>query len=261
MAKIGVALGGGGTRGLAHLPFLEVLDEMEVRPHALAGTSIGAVLGVAYAAGKPAAEIREDVLRLAGRASWLPLLGLEFRKGGLLKLERVVEAYLEYVGVERIEDLEIPIRVVAADFWRREEVVFAEGLVRTAVRASMSLPGVFKPVLDDHRVLVDGGCVNPVPYDELDKACDVTIAIDVLGRRSAGPRQVPSLFESIFNTYQIMEKSITREKLERVRPTIYLEPEIEDVAVLDFTSAEEILAQADGMKDAFRRQLEAALED
>lgn len=270
MAKIGVALGGGGARGLAHLPLLEVLDEMGLRPHALAGTSIGALVGVAYASGRPAAKIRSDVLALAGsggggvlaglrRFGWVSLLGLDLGRSGLVKVDPFLDAFVGYVGVERLEDLALPIRVVAADFWERDEVVFSRGDLRTAVRASMSLPGVFKPVVLDGRVLVDGGCVNPVPFDELDSTCDVTVAVDVLGRRSAGPDQVPNVFESVFNTYQIMEKSITREKLKRKRPTIYVEPEIADVAVLAFDEAESILRQADALKPAFRAELERAI--
>ena len=270
MTKIGLALGGGGAKGLAHLPFLEVFDEMGLRPHAMAGTSIGALVGVAYAAGKTASDIQAEILRLAGHAaqgplgalrklSWISLFGVDFTAGGLVNIDAFMDAYIAFLGVEKIEDLEIPIRLVASDFWKREEVVFSRGEIRRATRASISLPGLFKPVMDEGRVLIDGGCVNPVPFDELDSTCDITIAIDVIGQRSAGPDQVPNVFEAVFNAYQIMEKSITREKLERQRPTLYLEPEIRDVGVLDFDDAVAILEQAEQMKQAFRDDLERLL--
>ena len=121
------------------------------------------------------------------------------------------------------------------------------------------MPGVFDAVVLDGRVLIDGGAVNPVPFDLLPDECDLTIAVDVLGRRTAGPDGVPSLPDAVFNTFQIMERSIVREKLRTVQPDIYVEPEISDIRVLEFYRAGEIFKQAQPAKDWLKRQLEKRL--
>jgi NTE family protein len=124
-----------------------------------------------------------------------------------------------------------------------------------AVRASMALPWVFTPVVIGSRVLMDGGAVNPVPYDLLQDQCDLTVAVDVMGRREKGAGAPPNLMEAMFNTFQIMERSILRQKMRHRPPDVYLEVEVRDVRVLEFYKAEEVFRQAQPIKD----QLKAAL--
>lgn len=254
MTKIGVALGGGGARGIAHVAVLEALEDLAPDSVSLAGTSIGALLGAPWAAGRSADEIRRallDMVRAPDRAfysplgtlSWVARLGIEWQGGGLIDIDAFLGDWFEFVGATRMEELRHSLRIVTADFWSREEVVFDTGDLATAVRASMSLPAIFKPVVHGERVLVDGGCVNPVPVDLLDDDCDVTIAVDVLGERSHRPQAVPNLVESVFNTFQIMEASIVREKLARRPPTLTIRPRTPDVDLLGFQHAERILEQ------------------
>jgi NTE family protein len=120
----------------------------------------------------------------------------------------------------------------------------------------MFLPGVFTPVTMGGSVLIDGGAVNPVPFDLLPEACDLTIAIDVIGRRIAGPDRIPSMQEAIFNTFQIMEQSIIREKMRNTSPNIYIEIEISDIRVLEFYKANEVFKQAQKAKDQLMKELE-----
>ncbi len=273
MTKIGMALGGGGARGLAHVAALEALEDLAPDEVSLSGTSIGALLGVAWAAGHSADEIRRTLVGMVrapdhsfysplGKLSWVTRLGIEWQGGGLVSVDSFLGDWFAFVGVERIEDLPHPIRIVTSDFWTREEVVFEKGPLATAVRASMSLPAIFKPVVYDGRVLVDGGCVNPVPVDRLDDDCDVTVAVDVLGDRTHQPGEIPNLVESVFNTFQIMEASIVREKLARFPPTITVCPATTDVQLLDFQHAERILRETAPLRaevrDAVRRALAQA---
>lgn len=269
MTKIGLALGGGGARGIAHVPVLEGLEDLAPEEVSLAGTSIGAVLGVAWAAGRSAQEIREQLLRMVrhpgpwifsplGRFAWLRRVGIEWGGSGLISVDAFLGDWFEFVGVERLEDLRHPMRVVAADFWEREEVVFEAGPLAPAVRASMSLPALFKPVTFEGRVLVDGGCVNPVPVDRLDDDCDTTIAVDVLGERTHEVEELPNLFESVFNTFQIMEASIVREKMAQHPPTIRIEPKTEDVELLDFQDLERILEQTAPLRAEVREAVQGA---
>lgn len=269
--KVGVALGSGGAKGLAHVPMLDVFDELGVEIDALAGASIGAVVGALYAAGIPAREICDGIKGLApvdsewllGRVmprslagGWLDLVDLDFGGKGLVRTDKSMEALAEAIRVSTFEELKIPLQVVAADFWSREEVVFTAGPLLPAVRASMALPGLLEPVEIDGRVLIDGGTVNPLPYDLLLDRCDVVIAIDVMGRRAMDDDRVPSLADAIFNAYQIMQRSIVREKMRQRPPTIYIEPEIVDIRVLDFLKADEIFDQAREARGRLRSALE-----
>lgn len=259
--RIGLALGGGGAKGIAHIPILETFDEVGLRPAAISGASIGAVVGAAYASGMSGAELREqieDQLFSAAEPRWerrfdlarnfrriLDLIDLDFGSGGFVHGEKVIELLYEGLRVRRFEDLDIPLKVVATEFWKREQVVFERGDLLPAVRASMSLPVLFNPVVIDDRVLMDGGAVNPVPYDLLLDDCDAVVAVDVSGQRSRGSgAQRPSLPQAIFNTFQIMSKAILDAKVARRPPDLLLRPDLVDVQLLEFDRAQEIYAQA-----------------
>jgi NTE family protein len=124
----------------------------------------------------------------------------------------------------------------------------------------MSLPGLFEPVKINDQVLIDGGAVNPVPFDTLPKSCDLTIAIDVIGERTVS-EQIPSLSEAVFNTYQIMQKSIIREKLAISSPDIYFEPNLTNLRVLEFYRAGEIFRTAEITKDQLKNKIDNWLNE
>ena len=275
--RVGLALGGGGAKGLAHVPILETLDELGVRPHMIAGTSIGAIIGALYASGlsgsQTRAEIEEFIYHEAeggerkfsvagGFRKVLDLLDLDldFSSGGFVRGEKFLDRLYEDLRVESFDELEIPLKIVVSDFWSREQLVLETGELRSAVRASMSLPVLFSPVMMGERVLIDGGAVNPVPYDILMDECDVTIAVDVSGSRpQVSEDPTPSLMDSVFNTFQIMSKAIVDEKRKRRPPDLYLQPHIVDVQVLEFDRADEIFAASKAACDELRAKLPALL--
>ena len=269
MEKIGIALGAGGARGLAHILMLETLDELGLKPAYVSGTSVGAIAGVLYCSGMTGKELRElfSELIISERNrvtnifnfKWLDFIAPRFEGAGLLKTENFIRFLFKLIAARTFEELNIPLLVVTSNFWTREEVVFKSGGLVSAIQASISLPGIFAPVLIDNNVLIDGGAVNPVPFDILPNDCDLTIAIDVIGHRTAGPGIMPSLTEAVFNTFQIMEKSITRQKLRVVCPDIYIEPYISDVRVLEFHKAEHVFKQTQPAKDLLKRELEKRL--
>ena len=272
MTDIGLALGGGGAKGLAHICMLEVIDEFGIEPSRIAGTSIGAIVGVLYASGISGRTLREEIESVSHTEknnftdavknvfAWLPLVDVNWMGGSLLKVDTFLDDVMDHVKVGDFEELRIPVKVVAADFWHRDEVVLETGDIRTALHASMALPGIFEPAVVDGRVLVDGGAVNPVPYDLIVDECDVTIAIDVMGNRTERTDLVPSLPESIFNTFQIMQKSILRQKIAAHPPDIYICPEIVDLLTLEFHEAAKIFAQSGAAADQLRRELERHLQ-
>jgi NTE family protein len=191
---IGIALGGGGVRGLAHVAALEAIDAYGITPTAIAGTSMGAIIGAFYASGKSASEIRsiikkhiiarEDGIKdiYAKKDSlkkWFHSVRLARKGSGLLDADGFLRHLIKQMNVTKFEELKIPLHVFATDFHSGESVVFDSGPLLPALKASMSVPGIFVPVEYENKILVDGGVSNNLPYYILLKKCDKTIAIDV----------------------------------------------------------------------------------
>jgi len=221
--RIGIALGAGGANGLAHIAMLEVLDELGIRPHRIAGASIGAVIGAMYASGMSATEIRNlatDAFTTKESGSlydllsnqaldWLELVELELGNGGLLDSQKILSHFYQSIEAKAFSEFEIQLDVVAGDLWKREQVILNSGPLLPAVQASMAIPGVFRPVVIDDQVLIDGGAVNPVPWDLLFEDCDIVIGVDVSGVRSRPKSSDLGYFEILFNSIEVMQKAIT----------------------------------------------------
>jgi len=268
--KIGLALGGGGVRGMAHVPVLEALDELGVKPHAIAGTSIGAIFGAGYASGLSGDDLREIALDLfSDRNRFLGLLW-KLRPKNLSDIWSGTDVVFDPLKVlnvfvanhlpERFEDLEIPLTVLATDFYGCQEVDIATGPLLPAVAASIAIPGVFRPVKRQDRILIDGGVANPLPFDCLPADCDIVIAVDVVG--SPVPREgrpFPSSFDALFGTSQILMQRITQEKLKNRGPDILLQPEHDNVRVLDFMKTQDILTRAEPLRTEAVRQISGLL--
>ena len=273
MKRIGLALGGGGARGLAHIVMLEAFDELGVRPHRLAGTSVGAIVAAAYASGQSGRDIRARFARMLlapgdsfwqtlGRRDlrrWFGVAQFNLGRGALMKGDSLRQLLLEEQLAADFASLVIPLKLVAADYWNWGQVVLDRGDLPLAVQASVAVPGIFQPVPLGGRVLVDGGAVNPVPYDLWDDETDIRIGIDVLGQRGAGRNEVPGLFEAVFNTVQIMENSILSAKLRHDSPDLLIRPQIEGVRMFEFYKADAIYRSAGRAKDQLKRQLDTLL--
>jgi len=268
MKRIGLALGGGGAKGLAQLPLLEVFEELGIRPHRIAGTSIGAIMGALFAAGRSVREIRELVARsvitpadslLAAlqKTEALRMFALfdpDLSQRGFFKGEKFMHFLQEAIGVEDFAGLTIPLRIVASDFWTSEEVVLESGELLPAIKASMGLPGIFTPVRIGERVLIDGGGVNPLPHDLLTD-CDVVVAIDVMGSMPGVSGSLPHLARAVIGTFDVMQNSIIAAKLRLSPPDIYIKPDIAGVDIMDFYQAETIYAQTAPAVDRLRNEL------
>ena len=272
--SVALALGGGGARGLAHVLILEVFDELGIRPSFITGTSIGALYGAAYAAGLSAALIRahtEDILAqrldlarnlIAARSDPIQKLFRLFSlRSSLLKPETLLEHILPSGVPRTFADLKIPLAVVATDFYAQDTIVFSEGDLRQAIAASIALPVIFQPVIVNNRALVDGGLVDPLPYDLAAGRAEVTVAIDVSGAPRSDPREMgPGAVEAIVACSQILQRSIVREKLKRTRPDIYIDVDVDAFHVLEFHHFREILAAAQPAKDLLKRKLARVFE-
>lgn len=269
LPSIGLVLGGGGARGLAHILMLEVFDELGIKPKVIAGTSIGAIFGAAYASGVCAADIRahtQDVLSqrfalmrelFSARAQPVQrLLKLFSTPSALLNADTLLDFVMPKATKATFAELDIPLKIVASDFYQQEQVIFESGSLRSAVAASMALPVVFEPVIIDGRAMIDGGLTNPLPFDILAGEVDIVVAIDVSGRPVPHPkRDYPSALESLFASAFLFERSIVREKLKASQPDILISSGTGQFQVLDFLKYAEILEAAVPAKQQLKHQL------
>jgi len=270
--SVALVLGGGGARGLAHILMIEALDELGVRPQLIAGTSIGAVFGWAAASGISSRYMRAHALEVLGgrfdmiqtvlASSSEPLFRLlTLSRSALLKADRLLDLVMPTAASESFAELIIPLKVVATDFYGQSEVILESGSCRDAVAASIALPAVFKPVLREGRALMDGGLVNPLPFDTVCGLADLTIAIDVTGGPLKAPhRDHPAPMEALFASFNILERTIIQEKLRSRAPDILISPDLDRFRVLDFHKAAEILEAAKPAKEQLKRALSSRLD-
>lgn len=268
MKSFALALGAGGARGLAHIAVFEALDELGVKPAAISGSSIGAPLGAAYAAGMSSKALRRHVLEraydqggilrrlMAARITALTRF-LRAPLGTnpmLLDADRFCSGFLPEMVPDDFDKLEIPLLLVTADLNTRTEVVFSQGPLRPAIAASMAIPGLVQPVAMDGRILVDGAAVDPLPFSQLAGRADVVVAVDCSGEHTVSD-QVPDPWETVFATLTVMGQTIVDEKLKRGAPDLILRPNVGIFGLLDFLQATAIIRTAETAKDDMKREI------
>jgi NTE family protein len=272
MKGIALALGAGGARGLAHIAVLEALDDLGVKPVAIAGSSAGALIGAAYAAGMTGKDIRRYVLSLAHDRGEVFNRILAARSGGLVDLvasgigsaaavdaEKFCQQFLPAIVPDEFDKLLIPLMVVASDLYRRSEVVLTSGPLKRAIGASIALPGLVRPVMIEDRVLVDGGATNPLPFDVLREHDCITVAIDVAGEPTSERHDVPTAWESVYATVLVMAHTIISEKLKHGAPDLLIRPKVGVFRTLDFLQASAILRASEPIKAEVKEKLGALL--
>lgn len=270
--SLAIAFGGGGARGYAHIHIIEALDDLGIRPVAISGASIGAIMGSCMAAGMTGQMMREYVLDLmSNRAELLSRFwaarpnGLsDMMDGGLrlgqFKVERVIKAFLPDDLPATFEELVIPMSVVGTDFYAHREAVFDSGDLLSAIGASAALPAVFKPVKRNGRIYIDGGIFNPVPYEHLMRKADIVMGIDVVGVPLGDDTELPSSMDSLYGASQLMMQSILQTKMLVSAPDIFIMPPVSSFRVMDFLKAKQILEVTHPVRDELKFKVEAAFE-
>ncbi len=268
---VAVAFGGGGARGIAHVHIIEVLDELGIKPVAVSGTSIGAIMSSAMASGMSGKDIRAFLMESIGRPtnvasrlwkarrpSWKSVIS-EGVTLGQFNVERIIDAFMPEELPRSFDDLKIPTQLLATDFYGHSQVVMKDGDLRSAIAASAALPAIFKSVYRNGRYLIDGGIINPLPFDVIEGLADITIAVDVAGFPNGDPTKKPSTMDAAFGASQIMMQSIIAEKIEKTPPDIFLVPDVHDFRVLDFMNADDVLEQSAGIREVLKTELDRVL--
>lgn len=229
--KLGLALGGGAARGFAHLGVIQVLEEAGYRPSHVVGTSAGSLVAALYASGKSTAELARlaETMQEADITDWmLPILNR-----GALRGEALAKYVNTQVGGRSLEQMKIPLGIVATDLGSGESITFRRGNTGVAVRASSAVPAVFQPVRIGDREYVDGGLVAPVPVRQArDMGANFVIAVDI----SSDPEGNPSgdTFQILMQTFAIMGKSINTLALKDA--DIVIRPALSGVKSADFSA-------------------------
>ncbi len=273
--KLGLVLGGGGVRGLAHVGVLKVLEEAGVTVDLLAGTSMGGVVGALYAAGMTAEQIEREVMALSTTASLRRLIDIRPSYRGLVRGERIYNLIAETIGAEiTFADLDLPLAMVAVDAVSGCEVILNSGKVADAVRATISVPGIFKPVEVDGMVLVDGGVLNNVPTDVAQKmGADTLMAVDVMpdfSRNTPGqplvelaidPPSLPTFLQEAIHIEYIMISALTSCKLKAHPPDLLIRPDISSQVdlLMGYDRAAEVIAAGEQATAAAIQEILARL--
>lgn len=273
---LGLALGGGGARGIAHIGVLKVFERENIPINFIAGTSMGGIIGALYAAGLPLETITGVALQIRKRVEQLRLLDVKLTGRGFIRGVRLYRQLAGLLGEElTFSELKIPMEMLAADINTGREVVLREGKVVDSIRATMSIPGVFEPVPLGEYLLVDGGILNNVPVDVVrDAGMKRVIAVDVMpdyrlnqaGQtpviRTPKTAYLPAAMQEIMTALMVMISEITEFKLEISKPDLVIRPEISDqVSLLSgFELAEETIAAGEAAAQAAIPEIKRLIE-
>lgn len=248
--RIGLALGGGAAKGIAHIGVLQALDEERIKVHCISGTSAGALVASYYAFGHPA----ESILSIGSTLNLSKLINFTLERGGLFSTDAIREMILRDIGDVRVEDAEIPLAICATDIETGEQLIFRHGRLADVVCASMAVPGLFVPVEIDGRILVDGGLVENVPISPLaDMGAGINIAVD-LSHVSRYPKP-DSTLDVVANAINIGIDFNTRKQMKHADIAVSL-----DLSAYSLTNNEDrvdalVLEGYQPMKQKIRRVL------
>jgi len=262
--SVGLALSGGGARGLAHIGVLKVLEREAIPTDLLAGTSMGGLVATMSAAGMSALDLEREARRMACVRRMVPLIDPTIRQRGILSGQRVAAYLTQHLGDRTFDDLDIPLALTAVDILSQREVVLTRGRLVDAVRATTAIPGLFAPVPHGNRLLVDGGVLNGLPTDVArTMGADVVIAVDVrtpprpdlfshIAARPYVPTGPASTLGSLWSSLNAMQAEIGRLHLSQSPPDVIIRPVLREgtSALGSFLQAGEIIAAGERAAEA-----------
>ena len=229
--KLGLALGGGAARGFAQIGVIQVLEENGIKPDLVVGTSAGSLVAAFYASGKTGAQLQwlADTMDESQLTDWT----IPFMSRGMLRGEALGRYVNSQLNGAKIEDLKMPLGIVATDLQTGDGILFRRGDIATAVRASSAVPSVFEPVRIGNKDYVDGGLVSPVPVRSARQmGADIVIAVDISSRPEDA--KTSDMLKVLLQTFSIMGKSISQ--LEMAQAEVVVRPALPDVGSAEFTA-------------------------
>jgi NTE family protein len=251
--KIGLALGSGGARGFAHVGVLKVLKEANINVDYIAGSSMGALVGSLYCVG----HTLEDMYKMSILFRRKFYIDYTIPKMGLISGKKLYQLMHLLTHGKKLEDLTPKLYVITTDLLSGEKVIIDSGLIAEAVRASISIPGIFVPVKKQGRLLVDGGVIDRVPVSVVkDRGADITIAVDI-SHFSSEPT-ITSIFDVILQSIDIMQREMVKQV--EITADVLLRPMVEKFSATAYTNVEEIISI--GEDEARRKipQIQDAIE-
>ena len=252
--KLGLALGGGAARGFAHIGVLQVLEEEGIRPDLVVGTSAGSLVAAFYASGKTGAQLTwlADSMDESQLTDWT----LPFTGRGMLRGEALGRYVNSQLNGLKIEDMKIPLGIVATDLQSGDGILFRRGDVATAVRASSAVPSVFEPVRIGNKDYVDGGLVSPVPVRYAKQmGAQYIIAVDISSRPEDA--KTTDMLKVLLQTFSIMGKSISQ--LELTQADVVVRPVLPDVGSAEFSARKKSIEAGRAAMKLALPQVKAAL--
>lgn len=241
MKKIGLALGGGAVLGAAHVGTLRAMEEYDIEINYIAGTSIGAFVAAFYAFGKNWKEIKE----IASELRWLDITGISLSRFGLLSNDKLGELIVKHIGNKNIEEADIPFAMVATDVTSGEKVILDKGPVAEAVMASTCIPGIFKPVEINGKMLVDGGIVENVPINTTrGLGAKYVIGVDLNSRHKYD--KPDNILDVIMNSFHFLIRHA--DKLQTEDADLLIKPDLGKFNRSDMNQIDELIEK--GYKDS-----------
>lgn len=252
--KVGLALGGGFARGMAHVGVLQALKQHAVPVDIVAGTSAGSLVGAMFCAGLDPVQMEQYVDRI----NWRSLVRLRLRRDGLLDAEGLERWILTMVGDLTFAELQMPFTVTATDLQSGTEVLLREGRVAQAVRASCAFPGIFLPVKLGEQTLVDGGLINPVPTRICRQmGADLVIGVELgrsAGERTAAPR---NLIHIVLGALSLVQRPLVASTL--AESDVVIQPELGSFSIWELERAREMIAEGRRATEAVIPQIQALI--
>jgi NTE family protein len=243
MKKTGLALGGGAVLGAAHVGTLKAIDEFNIKINYIAGTSIGAFVAAFFAFGKNWKEIKE----IASELKWIDITAISLTRYGLLSNDKLGELIVKHLGNKNIEDADIPLALVATDITSGKKVILDKGTLADAVMASTCIPGIFKPVEINGKMLVDGGIVENVPINTTIKmGAKYVIGVDLNSKHKYD--KPDNILDVLMNSFHFLMKQT--DKLQTEDSDLLIKPDLSTFNRLNMNQIDDLIEK--GYKDSIK---------
>ncbi len=263
MAKtLGIAFGGSGAEGIACLAYVKALEEAGIKPDVVSGTGVGGVVAAMLASGMTFQDMMDFIgeIEFPGMKRAINMTKIKDAKIGILDDMGLEEYFKMVVPIKVFDRLYFPLKIVAADYMTGEEIILSDGDVGRAVRAGISVPGIFSPYQKDGVTYLDGSSVNPVPFDIIRTDCEVLVSIEPDTKEAEGEAITDtSVFPAVLASYINARRALSREKQKACKVDIYEHVVLEGVTTFDFALYEDIIASVSENAEKFIEELKELL--